>query len=59
MPDNLKRRAPEDKTRISLREAWEVTYWTETLGVSAAKLQQAVAAAGNSVTKVKEWLKGH
>lgn len=56
MPDNLKRRQPEDKTKISLTEAWEVDYWTEALGVSVAQLRAAVAAVGNGTAKVKQHL---
>ena len=34
MADNLKERAPQDASRISLSEDWEVRYWTKALGVS-------------------------
>ena len=34
MADNLKKRTPQDASRISLTEEWEVRYWTTSLGVS-------------------------
>lgn len=54
--DDLNRRQPEDPLRINLREPWEVRYWTDRLGVSEAKLKQAVAAVGVMVSNVREWL---
>lgn len=59
MADNLKRRRPEDPTKINLSQSWEVDYWTEELGVSESKLRKAVEAVGTSVAKVKQWLANH
>ncbi len=38
MADDLKLRRPQDASRISLSEDWEVRYWTQALGVSAEEL---------------------
>ncbi|MCX2945891.1 DUF3606 domain-containing protein [Rahnella perminowiae] len=56
MVDNLHRRQPEDKRFINLNESWEVSYWTQALGVTEAKLRQAVAAVGSGTAKVKAYL---
>lgn len=54
--DYLNRRQPEDPLRINVRESWEVSYWTARLGVSEAKLKQAVAEVGVMVSDVRKWL---
>ena len=56
MADDLHKKGPPDRNRISLSEKWEVDYWTEALGVSEDKLKQAVAKHGNSAKKVREAL---
>ncbi|EMQ2876046.1 DUF3606 domain-containing protein [Vibrio navarrensis] len=56
MPDNLKRTQPEDPKKINLGQAWEVDYWTKALGVSEARLRQAVKAVGVMVSDVKIYL---
>ena len=53
MSDNLKLRAPVDSSLISLKEPWEVKYWTNKFGVTEAQLKAAVTAVGNSAAKVK------
>lgn len=58
MADNLNRRKPEDNTKISLTEQWEIDYWTQELGVTEAQLRAAVGAVGNSAAKVRAHLKG-
>lgn len=56
MSDNLQNRGPQDRSRISLGEQWEVQYWTRELGVSAEELERAVKAAGNSASAVRQHL---
>lgn len=56
MADNLKRKAPEDPTKINMNQAWEVEYWTDKLGVTKLKLQQAVDEVGVMVADVKKHL---
>jgi hypothetical protein len=57
MADDLSKRAPQDASRISLREAWEVRYWTEKFGITKAVLIDAVEEVGNSAKAVAELLK--
>ncbi|MDN4053950.1 DUF3606 domain-containing protein [Massilia sp. YIM B02763] len=56
MSDNLNNRGPQDRSRISLSEKWEVQYWTKELNVTEEQLQQAVKQAGNSVNAVRHHL---
>jgi hypothetical protein len=56
MADDLKQRAPQDASRISLNEDWEVRYWTKTLGVSREELEKLVRQHGNSTETVKKAL---
>jgi ribonuclease PH len=59
MSDDLHNRGPQDRSRISLSEKWEVQYWTKELGVSKEELEQAVKTAGNSVNAVRQHLTSH
>ena len=54
--DNLKRRVPEDPTKINLNQQWEVEYWTKKLGISASQLRAIVAKVGIYVSDVKKEL---
>lgn len=56
MSDNLKIRQPIDGTKINVNESWELSYWTKTLGVTEAKLREAVKAVGTGVKAVKTYL---
>ena len=56
MPDNLKKRVPQDSSRISLAEEWEVRYWTESLGVSREQLDSLVREYGHSAEAIKRTL---
>lgn len=57
MTDNLRNRAPQDASRISLSEQWEITYWTKKFNVSEQELRDAVMIVGSSTAKVAEKLK--
>lgn len=57
MSDNLKEKGPQDSSRISLSEDWEVRYWTEKLACSTLELKEAVKAVGNSAEAVKKYFK--
>lgn len=46
-----------DRDRISLSEDYEVRDWSKSLGVSEARLREAVQAVGNAADKVREYLK--
>ena len=56
MADNLKERGPQDASRISMTEEWEVRYWTKALGVSREELDQLVREHGNSADSVRKAL---
>ena len=57
MPDNLKDRGPQDRSRINVNENWERRYWAKELGVSEDRLREAVEKVGVSVDAVREELK--
>ncbi|WPV66330.1 DUF3606 domain-containing protein [Chitinophaga sp. LS1] len=57
MSDNLKRKRPQDSSKISLTEDWEVQYWCKELGVSYQKLYAAVRKVGHSTAKVRQYIK--
>jgi hypothetical protein len=58
MPDNLKRREPEDPTKININQAYEVGYWMQSLGISDEDvLRRAVRDVGPLVTNVRKWLR--
>ena len=54
--DSLKEKKPHDSSKISLNQEWEISWWTQSLGVSRKELEEAVHKVGNSVEKVKEYL---
>lgn len=56
MSDDLKRKQPEDPTKININQSWEVDYWCKTLGVTESTLRVAVKAVGPMVKDVKEYL---
>lgn len=53
MSDNLKLKRPQDASKISLTEPWEVKYWTAALGVSEARLRQLVSQYGHSAATIR------
>ena len=57
MSDDKSKRGAADRSRINLEEDYEVRDWTKTLGVTKEELVAAVKAVGNSVEKVREYLK--
>ena len=56
MADDLTNRGPQDRSRISMSEDYEVRYWTKALGVSKEELQKLVDEHGNSAANIKEVL---
>lgn len=55
-PENPAKRGPADRSRIDLRDAYEVRYWTEAFGVTTAQLRAAVKEAGPMAADVKRHL---
>jgi hypothetical protein len=58
MSDNLNKRGPADRQRISLSEPWEVQYWTRALGVSESKLREVIKEVGHMAADVRRHLAG-
>lgn len=58
MADDKTLRGPQDRSRISMSEDYEVEYWTNQFGVSRDELQKAVDAVGSSASAVEQHLKG-
>ena len=52
-----KKRDYGNKTRIDIRQSYQVAYWKERFGISQEELSEAVRAAGESARKVEEYLK--
>jgi hypothetical protein len=46
MADDRTKRGPQDRSRISLQEEYEVQYWTKTLGVTVDELKAAIKRVG-------------
>jgi hypothetical protein len=57
MSDDQSKRGPQDRSRISLSEDYEVRYWSEKFGVSKERLAEAVKKVGNSAAAVEKELK--
>jgi hypothetical protein len=54
--DDLKKKGPQDRSKINMHEDYEVKYWTKELGVSKEKLQKTVDKVGNSAAAVRKEL---
>jgi uncharacterized protein DUF3606 len=52
MPDDLTKRGPADRSRISLMEPHEVQYWSDKFNVSKERLSEAVRKVGHSAEAV-------
>jgi Protein of unknown function (DUF3606) len=57
MADDKTNCGPQDRSRVSLQEPYEVEYWTKKFAVSKAELGVLVMKHGNSVKKIEEALK--
>ncbi len=58
MSDDKSKSGGQDRTRISLREDYEVRDWSKKFGVTADELRAAVKAVGNEAKAVEAHLKG-
>jgi hypothetical protein len=52
MADDLTKKSSADRKRINVSEDYEVRYWSEKFGVSAARLKEAVQKVGPMVDDV-------
>jgi hypothetical protein len=59
MPDDLTKKIPADRSKISLLEPHEVQYWADKFGVSKEKLSEAIQKVGHSVDAVGRELIKH
>ena len=57
MADDLKKKQPQDSSRINVNEKHEVEYWTQALGIPKEKLIATVEKVGTSAEAVKKALK--
>jgi hypothetical protein len=57
MPDNMNKRGPRDRSRVSLNEDWEVSWWTHRFNCSPEELKKAVKIAGNSVSNLQQYFR--
>ncbi|WP_264523289.1 DUF3606 domain-containing protein [Flavobacterium sp. N502536] len=56
MSDDLTKKRPQDASKISLKEQWEIDYWCKEFGISEAALRKAVEAVGHSAAAVRKHL---
>ena len=56
MTDNTADRGPEDRSRISLSQDYEVRYWSQRFGIDEQALRAAVEDVGPSVQDVEAYL---
>jgi hypothetical protein len=56
MADDKSKRGPQDAKLISMKEDYEVEYWTKRFGVSRDELAAAVKAVGHSAAAVEKHL---
>ena len=54
--DDKTQRGAADRSRINVKEDYELAYWTRTLEVSEDELRNAVQQVGTSVDAVKQYL---
>lgn len=58
MSDDKTKTGPQDANRISLREDYEVQYWTNRFGVSRERLETAAKKVGSGVDQIADYLNG-
>ena len=56
MADDKTKRGPADRLRINVNEDYELTYWTNELGVSEARLRQLVHSHGVMAADIRKAL---
>ena len=56
MTDNTADRGPQDRSRISLSQDFEVRYWSQRFGIDEQALREAVEDVGPSVQDVEQYL---
>jgi len=56
MPDSKQKAGSPDRARINVNEDYELTYWTNELGVSEARLRQLVHSHGVMAADIRKAL---
>jgi len=54
--DDLKKKSPQDRSKINMHKPYEVKYWTKELGVDKEQLQKLIDKVGNSAAAVRKEL---
>jgi hypothetical protein len=54
--DDRKKKGMPDRSKINMREPFQVKHWTRTLGVTMERLQGAIDKVGNSAAAVRKEL---
>jgi hypothetical protein len=57
MPDNKDSRDKRDRKRVAGDESYELSFLQEKLGVSRARIKEAIEAVGNNREKIEEYVK--
>lgn len=55
MADDLKNSGPQDRSRVNMTEDWEVQWWCQKWGITAAQLKEAVAKVGPMADKIARY----
>ncbi len=48
---------PQDKTKVNIRQKWQLQYWTKELNISVNSLLSLVDKAGSSLDDIRHALK--
>ena len=56
MTDNLTKRDQPDRSKINMKQDYEVHYWTKHLNISKEELQKVVYKVGNSAAAIRKEL---
>ena len=57
MADDKTKSGGQDRERINVHQDHELRDWSKSLGVTPERVKEAVAAVGDRVEKVREYLK--
>lgn len=57
MSDDKSKRGSPDNKRIDVHDPNELRHWSQSLGITPEELKAAVARAGTSAEKVREYLR--
>jgi Protein of unknown function (DUF3606) len=56
MSDDFTSKAPDEGIVININESWDLSYWARELGVTEAKLTEAVKVVGVQVDAVRKYV---